>query len=163
MNTFFKEINSIEIPEIQKLAEKIWKTTYPTIISLKQIDFMLSEMYSEEKILENLNQKHNWFSIIYNEKMIGFTHFYEKDNLIFLSKLYILESFQNLGIGKDVFSFIIEKTKTLGLSKIQLRVNKKNLKAINAYQKYGFIIVSEDVLHLSDNFVMDDFIMEFSF
>jgi len=74
-----------------------------------------------------------------------------------------LESFQNLGIGKDVFSFIIEKTKTLGLSKIQLRVNKKNLKAINAYQKYGFIIVSEDVLHLSDNFVMDDFIMEFEF
>jgi ribosomal protein S18 acetylase RimI-like enzyme len=163
MKAILKKILIEDIPEIQKLAEKIWKTTYPTIISLEQIDFMLTEMYSKEKIIENLNQNHNWISIIYNTEVVGFSHFYEKDNLIFLSKLYILESFQNLGIGKDVFSFIIEKTKSLGLSKIQLRVNKNNLKAINAYQKYGFIIVSEDVLHLSDSFVMDDFIMEFEF
>ena len=150
----------IEIPIVQELANKIWKTTYAGIISLQQIDFMLNMMYSEEKIEENLNEKHFWFLINFDDKNIGFTHFYQKEDGIFLSKLYVLASYQKLGIGKEVLHFIIDKSKELEVLKIQLRVNKENLKAINAYKKYGFIIKSEDVLQINEDYVMDDFIME---
>ena len=44
-----------DIPLIQDLAEKSWRSHYPGIISPEQIDFMLNLMYSEEEITRQFN------------------------------------------------------------------------------------------------------------
>lgn len=163
MKCKLEELTINEIPVVQELADKIWKTTYPSIISLQQIEFMLNMMYSKEKIEENLIENHNWYLINFQEKNIGFTHFYQKEDSIFLSKLYVLETYQKSGIGKEVLYFIIDKAMELKVSKIQLRVNKENVKAINAYKKYGFIIANEDIFQLNEEYIMDDYIMELIF
>ena len=41
-----------------------------------------------------------------------------------------------------------------------MQVNKRNDRAIAAYQKAGFCIAEEAVLDIGGGFVMDDFLME---
>lgn len=148
------------IIDVQELAKKIWKTTYLDIISQAQIDYMLNEMYHQDKIKQQINENHFWFLIQSNQQDIGFTHFFIQNDGLFLSKIYILENFQGNGIGKEVLNYIVAKTKELNLNKIVLRVNKNNKKAITAYQKFGFKITKEDILILTNEYVMDDYIME---
>ena len=156
----YKNIENKDIEIIQELAKKIWNTTYLSIITNKQIDFMLNEMYSEIKINENITQNHYWKLIYFNNKPVGFTHFYPNDSSMFLSKIYILNEYQRNNIGKETISLIQKITLELNLKKIQLRVNKKNQNAINAYLKHNFKIVKEDTLHINEDFVMDDYILE---
>jgi ribosomal protein S18 acetylase RimI-like enzyme len=40
-----------------------------------------------------------------------------------------------------------------------LSVNKRNTKAITAYQRNGFVIADSVVTDIGDGFVMDDYIM----
>jgi RimJ/RimL family protein N-acetyltransferase len=156
----YKNIESKDIEIIQELAKKIWNTTYLSIISQKQIDYMLEEMYSEIKINENITQNHYWKLIFFDNKPVGFTHFYVNDSLMFLSKIYVLQEYQRNNIGKDTLSLIQKITLDLNLNKIQLRVNKYNQNAINAYLKHNFKIVKENILNISEEFVMDDYILE---
>lgn len=156
----YKDLSFQDINTVQNLAKEIWSITYLSIISQQQIDFMLNEMYSETKIKENISQNHYWKLIYFNEKIVGFTHFYPKDSLMFLAKIYVLEEFQRKNIGKETMSLIQKIALELNLSKIQLRVNKNNQKAINAYLKNNFKIVNEDILHLTNEYVMDDYILE---
>ena len=42
-----------------------------------------------------------------------------------------------------------------------LHVNKNNLRAINAYIRFGFRITESDVFDIGRGYVMDDHIMEY--
>ncbi|MFY7810251.1 MAG: GNAT family N-acetyltransferase [Flavobacterium sp.] len=158
----FKNLQIKDITIIQNLAHEIWNKSYLSIISQEQIDYMLNEMYSDDKIKENISKNHYWKIILFNEKPIGFTHFYPIDSIMFLSKIYILHEFQRKNIGKETIALIQKTSIELNLNKIQLRVNKKNNQAMNAYLKNNFKIVKEDILHLTDKYIMDDYIMELS-
>ena len=76
---------------------------------------------------------------------------------MFLSKLYIKKEFRHKGYGALAF----DKIKSLGYPRIRLTVNKNNKNTINAYLKYGFKTVDEDVTDIGSGFVMDDYIMEY--
>ena len=47
----------------------------------------------------------------------------------------------------------------LGARRIILAVNKRNLKAVNAYRRNGFAVVESVVTDFGNGFVMNDFIM----
>lgn len=46
----FKDIESFEIPVVQKLSHEIWNSNYQEMIGQKQIDYMLDMMYSTERL-----------------------------------------------------------------------------------------------------------------
>ena len=43
-----------------------------------------------------------------------------------------------------------------------LTVNKGNLRAVRAYEKFGFVRTEEQVSDIGNGFVMDDFVYEFT-
>jgi ribosomal protein S18 acetylase RimI-like enzyme len=48
----------------------------------------------------------------------------------------------------------------LGADRLMLTVNKRNSKAIAAYQRNGFAIMDSVVVDIGGGFVMDDYVME---
>lgn len=147
---------------IQKLAHQIWPIAYAEILSKEQLDYMLHLIYSIDS-LENQMKNQVFLLLEYENQFIGFASFeqnYSNLNKTKIHKLYILPTLQGKGFGIKTIDFISDiaiKNKNLSLI---LNVNRFN-KAKDFYQKYGFSIKEEIKIDIGNNFIMDDFIMEF--
>lgn len=98
-----------------------------------------------------------WNDEIFND-VVGYFGISDKQDYLFLSKLYIKKEFRHKGIGAKAF----EKIKQIANGKkIRLTVNKYNTNTIKAYEKWGFKTVDAVVTDIGNGFVMDDYIMEY--
>ena len=52
---------------IRNLASQIWEPTYGSILSREQLDYMFEMMYAPESILNQMNELHHEFFIIYKD------------------------------------------------------------------------------------------------
>ena len=151
-----------DIPEIQALAEKIWYAHYPGIITLGQIEYMLDLMYSNAKIKEEVSEKGFIYLIIrHNGEKVGFTA-YKIDAAakeVYLSKLYVSVGNHGKGIGQAALNHLADIAKENAAKSIFLYVNKKNIKAIKAYETNGFYKEKEIINEIGSGFFMDDYIM----
>lgn len=148
---------------IQEIAYKSWPATYGAILSKEQIDYMLDLFYSEETLLENLNQKgHRFLLVKEGEICLGFAsyeHNYLNQNCTRLHKIYLLPEAQGKGAGKLLIDTIEKLAKENHSVAISLNVNKFN-KALSFYQKIGFEVVSEEDIELDHGYLMEDYVME---
>lgn len=157
----FKQVKIKETPVLAKLASNIWHEYWTEILTPEQIDYMVENFQSEKAITNQCkNEKYTYYFIQDNNKNIGYFGISEKENYLFLSKLYISKEYRHKGIGSKSF----EKIKQIAIEKsyksIQLTVNKYNTNTISAYKKWGFEIIDSVVTDIGEGFVMDDYIME---
>lgn len=84
-----------DVPLIRSLAQKIWPQTYASILSQKQIKYMMEMIYGEASLRKQF-EKNIQFIIVYNSGIpVGFASFSEVEVSIFkLHKIYILPSQQ---------------------------------------------------------------------
>lgn len=124
---------------------------------------MLENFQSVNAIEKQLSEEHyNYYFISdENNENIGYFGISNKENYMFLSKLYLSEEYRSKGIGKAAFEKIKQLTAKENLSTIRLTVNKYNTNTINAYKKWGFIITDAVITDIGSGFVMDDYIMEY--
>ena len=149
-----------DIKRLADLASEIWHEYWPCLLTDAQIDYMVDKFQSEKAIIEQIqNQNYTYYFLIQDGKIAGYTGVAPKEDYLFLSKLYLKKDFRHKGLGEKAF----DKIKNLGFKKIRLTVNKHNTSAYNAYIKYGFIVIDSVVTDIGNNFVMDDFIMEFTY
>ena len=66
-----------------------------------------------------------------------------------------------MGYGENAFKKIKEIAQKNNKKSIRLTVNKNNLNTIKTYNKWGFETIDAVVNDIGNNFVMDDYIMEF--
>lgn len=152
-----------KIKELAVLSNEIWHEYWPCILSAEQIDYMVDKFQSERALNEQIeNECYSYYFIDDNNEHLGYFGISSKNkDYLFLSKLYLKKECRHLGYGKKVFEEIKLIAKNLGYNKIQLTVNKNNLNTINAYLKYGFKTIDSVVSDIGNNFVMDDYIMEY--
>lgn len=153
-----------DIPKIKELARISWKNAYKGIISEEQIEYMLGTMYSTEEISSQINNNKNYhyFLISDDENLvgfIGFEHHYEAKTTK-LHRIYLVPKAKGKGYGKAGIAFLKEKVEESGDQRIVLNVNKAN-NAQNMYLSQGFKVYKEIVLDIGNDFVMDDYVMEF--
>lgn len=150
-----------DIPLIRELCFKIWPQTYASIISKKQIAYMLEMMYSEKSLHHQLTNEGCRFIFVYeNNEPVGFASFSEIDPTIYkLHKIYILPNQQGKGTGKFVLDSIINTIKPEGATMLRLQVNRRN-NAKFFYEKLGFTITLEFDFDIGNGYVMDDYMME---
>lgn len=148
-----------DIIKTASLAEIIWHEAYKDTLTKKQIEYMIEKFQSAPTIKKQINDNFYYYLVYDKEEAIGFFS-YTISDVIFLSKIYILSSARNQGYAKKIISFL----KGYKLP-IELRVNKENQRAINAYLKMGFNKIDELKTAIGNNFYMDDYIMrrDFSF
>lgn len=156
------EENDIQL--IQNLAQSSWKSAYPGILSIEQIDYMLKSMYSYEEIFNHMKNMDYHYFIVVNDNntpvgFIGFEHYFET-NTTKLHRIYLTKDAIGQGFGKEAISLVKDHTLSIGNKRIILNVNKFN-PALKVYQSQGFNIIDEIVLDIGNGYVMDDYIMEY--
>ena len=92
---------------------------------------------------------------------IGFEIHYQK-NTTKLHRIYLLEEFKGKGLGKEALNFMKEKVAESSDSRIILNVNIDN-PAKKMYESQGFRVFHKEAFDIGNGFVMDDFLMEFTF
>ncbi len=151
-----------EIKKLSDLASEIWHDYWPCILSSAQIDYMIAKFQSFNALKEQIQDEKYIYNIIEdNNNSIGYFGVCPKDNYLFLSKLYIKKNYRAMGYGKKAFIKIIEIAKQHNKNSIQLTVNKYNSNTIKAYEKWGFKTINSVVTDIGEDFVMDDYIMEY--
>lgn len=160
----FIEANEKDIPLIQNLAERSWKTAYAEILSPEQIDYMLGAMYSRNEITQQMQNTDYHYYLIFDEinnsfeGFIGFEHGFQEYTTK-LHRIYLVPESKGRGIGRTAIDFLKEKVVSAADRKIILNVNKNNA-AKKFYESQGFKVSNEVVVNIGNGFVMDDYEME---
>lgn len=161
MDKFIK-VEQQDIKTLAKIASEIWHEYWGFILSPEQIDYMVEKFQSENAINNQYkNEKYTYYFITHDDKNIGYFGISEKDNYLFLSKLYIQKNYRSQGYGRRAFEKIKELAAKMNYKEIQLTVNKHNENTIQAYKKWGLTTIDAVVTDVGSGFVMDDYIMSY--
>ena len=159
----FVEVKLNDIKEFAKLTSEIWHEYWTCILSNEQIDYMVEKFQSENAIINQINnENYTYFYIVYDKQKAGYIGLSNKQDYLFLSKLYLKKEFRHKGLGKEAFDFIKQFAQNNNYNKIQLTVNKYNKNTIDAYYKWRFKTVDSVVTDIGNGYVMDDYIMEWT-
>ncbi len=170
-----KKVGSESIPHVKALAERIWPVAYGSIISPEQMRYMLDLIYSTSSLEKQIEEQHHHFILALETSVpCGFasyspleTSFPENeaisaDKIVYrLHKLYIDPFCQGKGIGRFLLDFIISDIKQKNATDLELNVNRHN-KALDFYQKAGFIITRDEDIDIGNGYFMNDFVMNLS-
>ena len=147
-----------DIPLLRDLAADIWRRSYAAILAPAQIDYMLAWMYSAETIRAEIATGVRWEVIELDGAAIGYLAV-ERGAEAKLHKLYLRPEQQGRGFAQQALAEVEKMARTWGAARVVLNVNKRNARAIRAYEHAGFSIVDAVVNDIGGGFVMDDFIM----
>ena len=156
-----RNANATDIPLIRELAQASWWAHYPGIISEQQIEYMLDWMYSETQLSKDL-EKGVEYLILENPNPLGFAG-WECDMsraTAKLHKLYLVPEAIGGGYGQLLLNDVLRRARSAGMNRLELGVNKHNQRAINAYERFGFLRQSSVCNDIGNGFVMDDYIYE---
>lgn len=161
------EITKVKyLPELRRIAElanEIWHECFVGIISSGQIDYMVDKFQSLGAMTEQIeNQNYSYFAVRDNGELCGYIGVKsEDDDRFFLSKLYLHKNYRGKGISSLMLAKVFDEARKTNKKRVYLTVNKHNDRAVAVYKKIGFITVDMTVTDIGNNYVMDDFIMEY--
>ena len=164
VNFNIRIITQDELPHIREIAHRTWPISYKEMISDDQICYMLEKMYSDDALRLQMTFENATFFLLSSEsENVGFASCGPSSNLdVFkLHKLYVLPHFQKSGVGSQLLNCCLDFARLNGAKEIFLQVNRSN-SAIDFYCKHGFIIDREEKFDIGNGFIMDDYIMKFS-
>jgi GNAT superfamily N-acetyltransferase len=151
-----------DLPAISELAAVIWRACYPGIITTEQIDYMLARMYSLDVLRDEIrSQGIRYDFLLVDGKPVGFASYgpTSEPGVIKLHKLYLLPELHGRGLGSRLLQQVEREVRAGAGRRLILSVNKRNARAIAAYQRNGFVTADSVVTDIGGGFVMDDYIM----
>ena len=151
-----------DLPAISKLAGVIWRACYPGIITHAQIDYMLARMYSLDVLRDEIcSQEIRYDQLLVDGKPAGFASYgpASEPGVMKLHKLYLLPGMHGRGLGSLLLQHVEREVRAGTGRRLILSVNKRNIRAIAAYRRNGFVIAESVVTDIGGGFVMDDYIM----
>jgi ribosomal protein S18 acetylase RimI-like enzyme len=152
-----------DFEQLAQLAEKIWHLHYAKIISAAQIEYMLAERYTPQKLGAYLNADNRWLKLLrIDGKLVGYCScaLTEMRGEMKIEQLYLLQELRGKGLGKLMLQHMEDQAAALGLSRLMLQVNKHNFVALDFYHQAGFVLREEMVFDIGHGFVMDDYVMQ---
>lgn len=152
-----RRIGVDELYVIQSLALDIWPKCYRNIIPPDRIDVMLATLYS----LENLEHEMSALGYIFwvaraRGLDVGYAAAYQDGEILWLKKLYVLDDFRGLSLGRAFMETARAQFPTA--KRISLYVNHDNAPAIAYYLKNGFEKLREEPVQMGP-FDFVDFVM----
>tara|TARA_B110000090_G_scaffold66290_1_gene75948 strand:- start:5661 stop:6176 length:516 start_codon:yes stop_codon:yes gene_type:complete len=125
----------------------------------KDINHYVANNFNEVAFSKELtNPKNEYHIIYYKEAIAGFSKIVfnsenkniNPTNITLLSRLYLLEEFYGLGVGKALFKFNVSLAKKHNQAGIWLAVWTENTRAIAFYKKNGFKKVGDYDFKISE-------------
>jgi ribosomal protein S18 acetylase RimI-like enzyme len=151
-----------DLPVVAELAQVIWRRHYPGIITVEQIEYMLARGYSLDALRRFITEEGAGLDLAYlRDRLAGFAAYYRPDqpDELKLDKLYVHQDFHGRGVGRNLIASAEAAAMAQRRTTLILNVNKKNVQAIRAYERNGFLVRETVVVDIGGGFVMDDYIM----
>lgn len=139
-----------DINNIVQLSQKTFKQAYT---HNEFIDKCATALFSYEKVISDFdNHNIHFFLYMKNKQPIGYLKLEQQayhdeinsKNPLNLTCIYLLEEYQNNGIGSELMDFVEEWAKDERHDVIWLGVWEGNHKAINFYKKYGYKFITSE-------------------
>ena len=142
------------------LAREIWTEYYTDMIGAAQVEYMLANFQSAEKMAYDITERGFRYWLAFDsDTPVGYCGAVLEPTRVFLSKVYVLESHRGVGITKSFLDILLSWKAEAGVPTIELTVHKYNPDAIAAYEKLGFTRDSDIVMDIGGGFIMDDYLM----
>ena len=151
-----------DLPTVMRLAHDIWHRHYPGIISVEQIDYMLTTGYSRHALSAFVTDPTRGLALAERAgEPLGFCAWYPpaEPRTMKLDKLYVLPEMHGQGIGRALIEHVARAARAVGCSTLILNVNRNNQSSVRAYERCGFTIRESGDFAIGNGFVMEDFIM----
>jgi len=150
-----RPVTTDDAEALSALAHRIWHQHYPGIITVEQIDYMLSLWYTPEVLRQQAEIEGRLFLMAEQQgSPVGYMATSEQEGFQFIHKLYVAEECRGKGLGKTLLGAVPAERLPL-----QLRVNKQNRDSIAFYERQGFRHHADDVLDIGKGYIMDDYIL----
>ncbi len=159
MSITFRRAETSDVPLLRRLAHEIWHAHYPGIISVEQIDYMLERMYAPATIEREMSEGTVWELILVDDQAVGLLSYSLALPQLKLHKLYVQPGHHGQGVGRAALARVKDAAVCAGARSVSLFVNKRNHKAIRAYERAGFCVAESLVSDFGSGFVMDDYRM----
>ncbi|MFI5185111.1 MAG: GNAT family N-acetyltransferase [Chitinophagales bacterium] len=153
-----QEIKQLEI--IERLAWEIIPEFYAPYVPLDHCIFFVEKFQTVTAIQKQIVEGFEYYLLNYKENIAGYLGIHATNEILLLSKLYLLKEFRGKGIGDKVMSFVYKRAHELKSSTIELIVNRQNKGAIDFYEKRGFTIVQPIVSKFENGHSTEEFKME---
>ena len=148
---------------VARLGETIWRSHYPKMISMAQIDYMLAGRYTPRELGRYLNADDRWLELLtLAGKPVGYCSYARTSTPgeMKLEQLYLLQECRGKGLGGLMLRHVEAQARRHALSVLILQVNRLNVDSIAVYRKAGFTVREEATFDIGNGFVMDDYVME---
>jgi ribosomal protein S18 acetylase RimI-like enzyme len=157
-----RAMTQADIEGVRALAAEIWHEHYTDIIGTAQIQYMLEQRYRSELLNQELSTPGIWWDVLCVDRALrGYSSYLIEDEarVLKLDKLYVHASCRGRGCGERMLERVMRTAAERGCAKVVLAVNKRNVRSIDAYRKWGFEIEQAVVKDIGGGFRMDDYIM----
>jgi ribosomal protein S18 acetylase RimI-like enzyme len=153
---------------VQKLAVQTFQESHGHSASASDIQEYITLKFTVSTFEKELTDTKNIFHLIYlggelaGYSKIIFNSTYEDltpNDSAKLERLYVLEKFHDLKIGKRLMDFNLDMVKKQKQSGIWLYVWTENHRAIHFYEKYGFLKIAETIFQISERHKNPNWIM----
>lgn len=171
-NVSIRKTSTQDADILQKLAVTTFRESHGHSAPAEDIDQYINSKFTLENMKGELSDASNVFHLVYvNEELAGYSKIiyntaYEnrtKTNSAKLERLYVLEKFHDLKIGKQLMDFNLNLAKENGQSGVWLYVWTENHRAVRFYKTYGFQQIAETIFPISTRHSNPNWILSLEF
>ena len=147
--------NAQDFSVLYDFMRPLWLETYAEILPAEQIDFLLDKYFSENGLTEFQEKGYEYFKLTEKGKTVGVLVFIQRENDVFMDKLYLLPCARGKNYPAQAFAFMAKRNPT-----VTLNVNQANARAFRCYQKNGFTVIAAKEISHGNGMVNRDFVMQ---
>lgn len=139
----FVKANTNDLKILSDLRKSVWKETYRGIYNDKLIDDYYYDFNMKKDLSRIENSEYRVYLFYIDSIPIGYGYFgiekdlVYKDISVYISGLYVLKKYKNLGIGTNFFNIVKEFCKERNIHKFFNCCNLHNVKAQGFYEHMG--------------------------
>ena len=165
---YIRKASEEDLRTIHDMAQVVFRHTYREILSPEQMEYMMEWMYSLPNLRKQLAQGHVYYiAISRSGEPCGYISVQREGTdsdgieVFHLQKIYVMPTFQECGLGRQLFDQALSHVNTLRTSpraRIELNVNRSN-PAVEFYSHLGLTILRQGDFYIGNGYYMNDYIM----
>ncbi|MDJ0706927.1 MAG: GNAT family N-acetyltransferase [Leptolyngbyaceae cyanobacterium MO_188.B28] len=131
------EAHLSDVSAIKNVLSVTWQDTYRSFLSDSAIESVTSHWHAPQVLENEIERDSTFVGIARSGKdVVAMITAHENEDLIFVSRLYVLPSFQRRGIGITLLSASYSAFPMA--KRVKLEVEEQNLVGLAFYRKLGF-------------------------
>jgi len=159
MNIDFVPAKTSDAAAISALRHRIWDTTYRGIYPDAVIDDFNYDWHQQRDLKKISDPSFTVYLIRYGDEDIGYFIFQHAGSVVWLRSLYVLQEYQNRGIGNRAFSILKDYCREKRISRFVCNCSPHNENAMRFYLCMGGVVIKTDTGH--ENKQEDGIVFEF--